>query len=1489
MTHLAQGKLVAAAVDDETASNSGPADALGDGVGERGGAGGQAAAGAYEDSRRFGDLCAGFGVADVDGAGFEILEAGGRDGEDRRACLQSKHPRDVARGDGIQRVVREDGFVRELAVNIEMAPLHHSAQLRIRGHVKERRIGTRFEQRAQLCADIPAQRGVSLLVDQARRVGCHGAGDSGGGFGGLEMTRLSIDDQDAARAGVGDQGLDSAGGELGPGFERAGEIVGQSEHFHVQDVIILRVSKTSSPLLLCAVVCSIAGGSQAAPPNRIARPVDSRQTRVVPGNLHRLAAAELDRGPVEPGMKMSYMLLLTKPSTAQQADLDQLLADQQNPSSPRFHRWLTPEEFGARFGLSPSDHSKIVAWLQSEGFTIDELARARNWVAFSGTVEQVSRSLRTPIHRFEADGRMRYANTSEPSVPEALADVTGGFIGLDDFKLKPGARQAPDDNSAGSHFLVPEDYATIYNITPLHDAGLDGTGVGIAIVGESDVLLSDLQAFKKRYNLPTNNPKMVPYNGADPGYNFAQFEGTLDLEWSSAIAPKATIYYVYGQSAFSAFITAVNVDLAPIISISYSQCEIDLGVSYRPIAQQANAQGITILSSSGDSGAAGCDSQAVLPFAERGLSVQAPAVLPEVTGVGGTQFVEGDGSYWASTNSANFGSALSYIPEAAWNESDSTGLSSSGGGASRMYPRPAWQSGSGLPMDQARHVPDISLSASGHDAYQVTYGGTTNAAYGTSASAPSMAGIVALLNQYQVSKGFQAKPGLGNINPQLYRLAQSAPAVFHDVVMGDNIVPCGQGSIDCLAGSLGYKAGPGYDMATGLGSIDANALVTQWNSAAKGVTVTLASSPARITSNDAVQLTASVAPADRTVTPTGMVAFSAGSVSLGSTPLGMDGSASVTAPAYLIGTGLFSVFAEYSGDAAFTSGGAAATVRISAPTGVASLIPGFPFTVWPALPDAQGLAWQTTLSLREVAGVAAMLTGFTIDGKDQPLGQYFPAVDIPPNGSISSSFALRNLATPTTKTYGFTGIDASGQSWSVSATVSYFSLPATDEAIAITATPPVVVQDTTADPSCQWPVQIHMDDVGGTFNTIGSLLSGATNFSNQIASIFGTTHLDAYGSVSGTLCFGGITPPGAATIFYQLSNGPAAEMTVSFAGPPVNPTKISAAPGNISLAAPGGGKSEEVALAVGISDKTQTWTVSTFPANRTTSWLTVSPRSGAGPALLSVTANGAGFEPGAYSATIVLQCVNAVPQSVTVPVMFVLGGSTSGTLITKAVNAASYGNTASAGMLLSVFGSNLANSTDVPPVASPLPYSTGGVSAYVNGIAAPLIYVSSGQLNLQIPYSVGAGPAVVGINNNGEIAGFQVEITSTAPGIFDDGAGNLAPQLTAAAGAVVTLYMTGAGDVTPALKTAYWASPNTSPSNLPKPILPLSVTVGREFLAFLQRLRPAVRPARCDGGEVHRAGVARGGELSGGGDRGRTFEPAGQSGGAESGVISFFA
>jgi subtilase family serine protease len=276
--------------------------------------------------------------------------------------------------------------------------------------------------------------------------------------------------------------------------------------------------------------------------------------------------------------------------------------------------------------LSPGDHSKIVAWLTSEGFTVKESGRARNWIAFSGTAEQVSTALHTQIRRFVRDGEGHFANTSEPAVPEALADVVGGFLGLNDFRLTSRLRTVtPDFTSGTSHYMVPQDFATIYNLTPLYQAGIDGTGLSIAVVGQSEVLLSDLRAFRTRYSLPANDPTFLLYSGSSPGFTGSEIEGDLDLEWASALAPNAKITYVYGASALTALTAAVNLNVAPIVSISYGFCEVNFRLSfYRAIAQQGNAQGITFLSASGESCAAACDSQASQPVAAGGRTSDFP-------------------------------------------------------------------------------------------------------------------------------------------------------------------------------------------------------------------------------------------------------------------------------------------------------------------------------------------------------------------------------------------------------------------------------------------------------------------------------------------------------------------------------------------------------------------------------------------------------------------------------------------------------------------------------------------------------------------------------------------------------------------------------------------------------------------------------------------------------------------------------------------------
>ncbi len=206
-------------------------------------------------------------------------------------------------------------------------------------------------------------------------------------------------------------------------------------------------------------------------------------------------------------------------------------------------------------------------------------------------------------------------------------------------------------------------------------------------------------------------------------------------------------------------------------------------------------------------------------------------------------------------------------------------------------------------------------------------------------------------------------------------------------------------------------------------------------------------------------------------------------------------------------------------------------------------------------------------------------------------------------------------------------------------------------------------------------------------------------------------------------------------------------------------------------------------------------------------------------------ASGDGFEPGIYRATIVFQSQSAVPQYINVPVTFLLGASTSGTTISSVVNSYSFQSTVSPGMLLTILGSNLAN-TPQSTSGNPFPYSAEGVTAAVNGLAAPILYVSPTQLNIQVPYAVGAGPGVVGINNNGQIAGFSIQIAPTAPGIFSDALGNAAPNASAQPGATATIFLTGAGEVSPALKTAFAVPSPPIPGTQPKPVQPVSVTVG---------------------------------------------------------------
>ena len=623
------------------------------------------------------------------------------------------------------------------------------------------------------------------------------------------------------------------------------------------------------------------------PKDRIVEAVDKSQATILNGNVHPLARPQYDQSRVESSMPMRVTLVF-KMSTAQQADLDALLASLQERGSPDYQRWLTPEQYGGRFGLSQGDLNKVTGWLESEGLQVESIPASQNAIVARGSAQQVAAALHTEIHRYVINGKAQFANSSSPSVPAALAEVIAGIRGLNNFALKPRLvrKISPKFTSGvtGNHFVTPPDFATIYGLSSLYQPQpqpINGAGQKIVVLGQSDVALSDVRAFRTNSGLAANDPTpidannsalvglIVPPGASDPGMQASDIdEASLDVEWSGAIAPGATIIFVVGNpvnggGVFDSMYYAITHSpiLAPVISVSYGECEAGAVADgsysgfYLPLLQQANAEGITVLGPSGDSGAADCDAGNT---SVDGLAVDMPGSLPTVTSVGGTEFQEGTDPghiYWRSLTGVDVtpGSAIMYIPEGAWNDTNAQfGLTAGGGGASSVIAKPAWQAGMGVPNDAARDVPDVSFSASPvQDPYLIcseyvdptsnqltpwcTTNGFRNASTnpnlngeldtvgGTSVGPPAMAGILAVISQ-----ATNHTTGWGNINPILYPLAAHAPTAFHDVTIGNNQVPF---SSACGAVSnIGFSAGTGYDLATGLGSMNIATVVADWTS-----------------------------------------------------------------------------------------------------------------------------------------------------------------------------------------------------------------------------------------------------------------------------------------------------------------------------------------------------------------------------------------------------------------------------------------------------------------------------------------------------------------------------------------------------------------------------------------------------------------------------------------------------------------------------------
>jgi pseudomonalisin len=567
--------------------------------------------------------------------------------------------------------------------------------------------------------------------------------------------------------------------------------------------------------------------------DRITSYIDDDQRVTLRGNVHPLAQAQYDAGAVAPDFPMEHMLLTLLPDSTQQDILNQLVEAQNNPESPYYHQWLTPEQYGERFGVSDSDAAQVVAWLQEQGMQVEEFTAGRRSIIFTGTAAQVQATFHTPIHIYKIGDEVHHANVNDPEIPAALVQVVGGVVSLHDFHSEPMhgmvRKPAPDLSSGGAYYLAPADFATIYDLNPLYQQSINGNGQSIAIVARSNINIADVRQFRTFFGLPANDPQIV-VNGTDPGIWSAneETEADLDVEWSGAVAKNATIKFVVSKSTNSSDgvdLSAqyiVNRNLAPVMSTSFGLCEAALGSSgnsfLNSLWQQAAAEGITVFVSSGDSGAAGCDS-ASASTATHGRAVNGLCSTPYSVCVGGTEFndLSNPTLYWSPSNtSGTQESALSYIPEVVWNASGpGYGLWASGGGASIVYAKPSWQAGTGVPADGKRDVPDVALSSAGHDGYLIFQNGELYVVGGTSAAAPSFAGVMALVVENTAARQ-------GNANVVFYSLASKQRAggasVFHTITIGNNSVP----------GQAGFNATAGYDQATGLGSIDGSVLVDHW-------------------------------------------------------------------------------------------------------------------------------------------------------------------------------------------------------------------------------------------------------------------------------------------------------------------------------------------------------------------------------------------------------------------------------------------------------------------------------------------------------------------------------------------------------------------------------------------------------------------------------------------------------------------------------------
>ena len=791
-----------------------------------------------------------------------------------------------------------------------------------------------------------------------------------------------------------------------------------------------------------------------------------------------------DLGAASAGPRLERVLLLLQPSDAQRAALDGELKQQQDPTSAEYHRWLTPTQFADRYANSAADVAAVVSWLQSEGITVAPLPAGRGWIEFSGTVAQLEQAFQTRVHSVATGSGVRLAIADSVSVPGALQPLIHGLVSLDGAVSEPAmtaplAIQAPladleNAPATGAEALTPQLASQALHLDALHSSGATGAGEAIAIATRSNVRAEDVAAFRASFGLAAN-PVQIAINGADPGRTSDEAEAVMSASWAGAAAPGAQIVLVPAATTNAtdgidlSLAAIVDQVTAPTVAVGFSSCEAALSEAhqafYAAVYRQAAAEGMAVIAASGDSGASACSPAGSRLATDRGFGVNALASTPWNTAVGTVAF-------------ADAGSGAGAAALAGWSPRNSADPAyAGGGGASARYSVPAWQplpaqNSAQVASPHSRLMPDVALPAAidtgvNHGLVFCLGGNGIEAggavpckavrAGGSAAAAALFAGVAAIVAE---KNGAQ-----GNVAPRLYQLSRRS-GIFEDVQQGNARLACTAASAGCDAsGQIGFDAAAGYDLASGLGSVDAQKLVTEWatpeatGTGATSVVLTVSPMALNNTYNPSAQITfsASVSSLTGGAMPTGTVTFSDattnGAITVGGAAVTLDssGKASVTVNSGLP-VGGNNVTAQYSGDATYAA---------------ANSSPPFVVTIAKS---------QTTPAISAPATVAAgasFTATVTITAGTPPAGS------LPPSGAVTMAVdgvavATSNLSTAggvTSATFTLTAPTTSGShnlqatypgdaNYSSSVATVAFSISKAATITTLTATPGVLTPGT---------------------------------------------------------------------------------------------------------------------------------------------------------------------------------------------------------------------------------------------------------------------------------------------------------------------------------------------------------------------------------------------------------------------------------------------